>query len=207
VEFLAGFDDFRHVQNLRRTSDRLQTVATGLHCAKVDQVQKTAENVGRYFRVFDFDSRVFEVVIRPEVDDGIEEITALRQQLRHVGHEDCLVIDVDLQIVIKTVPIQDVHTLIQTDELFRVDVAMLDVQIRLYIRFFDANEKLLLLSPPLHVTLDVSSISAVVFVLLPRPSDDNRLRCKRDAVAVVVIRVTRVPSDVEVSTLTRRISS
>ena len=42
------------------------------------------------------------------------------------------------------------------------------------VSYFDANEKLLLLSPPLHVTLDVSSISAVVFVLLPKVMNKSK---------------------------------
>ena len=52
---------------------------------KVNEIQEAAEDVRRYFRVFNFDSRMFKIVIRPEIDDRIEEVTALRQQLGHVS--------------------------------------------------------------------------------------------------------------------------
>ena len=52
---------------------------------KVNEIQEAAKDVWRYFRVFHFDSRMFKIVIRPKIDDRIEEVTALRQQLGHVS--------------------------------------------------------------------------------------------------------------------------
>jgi len=100
LEFLTGLDNFSHIENLSSSTNRLKTISTRPNSAEVDEIQEAAEDVRRDLRILDFDSRIFEIVIRPKIDDGIEEISALCYQFRHVSHEDGFVVDINLQIVI-----------------------------------------------------------------------------------------------------------
>jgi len=52
--FVTSFDDFRHIEDLRRSSDRLKTIATRSYSPVINKIDEAAENLRCYFRTYHF---------------------------------------------------------------------------------------------------------------------------------------------------------